>query len=145
MTGLGALLEEMTPQQCRECLAAASVGRVDYMAPRGPVAVPVNYRLSGLQVIMSTDVTKAAELEAQRKVGFEIDRIDDAELEGWSVLVSGPARRVDDPEELVDHARLGLEVWAGGLRQALVALDIVELTGRRILHDDPCRTRSRTD
>lgn len=77
----------------------------------------------------------ATELESQGTVGFEIDRIDDVFSEGWSVIVTGSARLVDHPEQLVEHAAHRIEPWAGGARGAVVAITADEVTGRIIIHD----------
>ncbi len=70
-------------------------------------------------------------------MSFEIDRVDESMSEGWSVLVTGAARRVDDPEEVVALAGLGLEPWAGGPRHALVRIHPDEMTGRVITQTTP--------
>ena len=57
--------------------------------------------MSDGDVIVSTTVAQAEHLEEQGLVSFEIDRVDESMSEGWSVLVTGAARRVDDPEEVV--------------------------------------------
>jgi transcriptional regulator with XRE-family HTH domain len=131
----GAILEPLTPGQCRAHLRAGGVGRVIFSAPRGPVALPVNYRFSNDQVLFSTTVHAAQDLESQTTVGFEIDRIDEAFSEGWSVLVTGCARRIDDPDQLVEHAAHEVVPWAGGARGAVVAITAAEVTGRVIVHD----------
>lgn len=131
----GAILEPLTPAQCRALLEPGGVGRVIFNASRGPVAHPVNFRYSNGEVLFNTTVNTAARLESQTTIGFEIDRIDEVFTEGWSVIVTGPARRVDDPDELVKHAAHGLVPWAGGARGAVVAIIAAEVTGRAILHD----------
>jgi hypothetical protein len=131
----GAILEAMTPIQCRHHLEAGGVGRVIFNTPRGPVALPVNFRFSDGEVLIQTTLAHARELESQDRIGFEIDRIDDAVSEGWSVMVTGFAHQVDDPERLVEHAAAGLSPWAGGYRPALVAIAVDEITGRVIVHD----------
>ncbi len=78
------------------------------------MALPVNFEFTEGEIILSTDVAKADLLAQQTVVGFEIDRVDEALSEGWSVLVSGPARRVDDPDEVLRLSSLDLEAWAGG-------------------------------
>lgn len=127
-------LQPLTPEQCEAHLSAGGVGRIVLSTDRGPVALPVNYEYSDGRVVISTDVAKAAGLESQHTVGFEVDRIDDVMSEGWSVLVTGPARRVDDPEEILALSSLDLESWAGGARHALVAIIPKEITGRVIVH-----------
>ena len=111
------------------------MGRVIFRASRGPVALPVNFRFSNDEVLFNTMVKTAFELECQGTVGFEIDRIDDLLSEGWSVIVTGSARLVDHPDELVEHAEHGLVSWAGGARGAVVAITADEVTGRVIVHD----------
>ena len=127
-------LETLTREQCEAHLGAGGVGRVVFSAERGPVALPVNFEYTAGDVIVSTDVVKASLLEVQPAVGFEIDRVDDALSEGWSVLVSGTARRVDDPDEVLRLSSLDLEAWAGGDRHALICITPTEITGRVIVH-----------
>ena len=133
----GSVLKPLTPTQCRAYLEAGGVGRVLFAADRGPVALPVNYRFSGGAVIFKTTVVNASKLEGQEIVGFEIDRIDSSMREGWSVMVSGLARRVDAPEELLEYDQLELEAWAGGGREVVVVLKPTEVTGRIIIRDTP--------
>jgi hypothetical protein len=65
-------------------------------------------------------------------VSFEVDRIDEAMSEGWSVLVSGRAQRVEDRTELGKLALVGIEPWAGGQREAVIRIEIDEISGRAI-------------
>ena len=131
----GAILEPLTPASCRAHLRAGGVGRVIFRASRGPVALPVNFRYSNGEVLFNTTLKTAIELESHGTVGFEIDRIDEVFSEGWSVIVTGSARLVDHPDELVEHAEHGLVSWAGGARGAVVAITADEVTGRIIVHD----------
>jgi hypothetical protein len=132
-----ASLNELTREQCQTHLSANGVGRVVYTTPRGPVALPVNYEFTEGQVVFSTDDAKAATLAAAERVGFEVDRVDDVLSEGWSVLVTGSCRRVEDPDEMQRLASLGLEPWAGGDRHELMAISPTETTGRVIVHEFP--------
>ena len=133
--GRHAALEALSQEHCEVQLAAGGVGRVVYSTDRGPVALPVNFRFAEGSIVLSTDLAKAHHLERQAVVGFEIDRVDDAMSEGWSVLVSGRARRVDDPDEVVRFSSLDLEPWAGGPRHALVKITPETVTGRVIVHN----------
>jgi transcriptional regulator with XRE-family HTH domain len=132
-----ASLNELTAEQCETHLSANGVGRIVYTTPRGPVALPVNYEFTEGQVVFSTDDAKASALAATDAVGFEIDRVDDVLSEGWSVLVSGPCRRVQDPGEVQRLSSLGLEPWAGGDRHELMAITPAAVTGRVIVHESP--------
>jgi len=133
-------LRELSEEQCAAHLQAGGVGRVVFMAPRGPVAYPVNFVLSEGDVMVSTTVDQAQLFEDQPRLSFEIDRVDEPMGEGWSVLVTGRARRVDDPDEVVASAALGLVPWAGGPRHALVRLHPEEITGRVIVQSSAAAT-----
>jgi hypothetical protein len=125
-------LVELTREQCEAHLLAGGVGRAVFVSPRGPVAHPLNFAVSEGDVIISTTVEHADHLEAQAWLSFEIDRVDESMSEGWSVLVTGTARRVDDPDELVGLTALGLTPWAGGPRHALLRIHPEVVTGRLI-------------
>jgi transcriptional regulator with XRE-family HTH domain len=130
-------LRALTHEQCQAHLRAGGVGRLVFVSDRGPVAHPVNYAADGRDVVVSTTVDQADLLERAGQVSFQIDRVDEAMSEGWSVLVTGAARRVDDPDELLELARLGLEPWAGGNRHALVRIRPEETTGRLVAQGAP--------
>jgi transcriptional regulator with XRE-family HTH domain len=129
-----AVLTDMTPAQCREHLAVGGVGRFLYVeAGRGPVAVPVNFRMDRDDVIFRTSPNDSmAAAVRQRHVSFDVDHIDDARSEGWSVLLTGRARIITDPAELDRVQALHVEPWAGGDRPAYVRLMPAQITGRRI-------------
>lgn len=128
-------LRELSAEQCRTHLSVGGVGRLVFAADRGPVALPVNYEFTEGQIVFSTDDAKAAMLASGDTVGFEIDRVDEALSEGWSVLVTGRCRRVEDPDEVQRLSSLDLEAWAGGDRHTLVAIELGQTTGRVIVHE----------
>jgi len=132
-----AALNELTEEQCRTHLSVGGVGRVVFATARGPVALPVNFEFTEGQIVFSTDDAKASALGAGATVGFEIDRVDEALSEGWSVLATGPCRRIEEPAEVQRLASLDLEAWAGGNRHTLMAIRPTETTGRVIVHQSP--------
>ena len=93
-------LDTLEREHCDAHLAAGGVGRIVFSTERGPVALPVNFEFTEGEIIFSTDEAKADLLAQLPIVGFEVDRVDETFSEGWSVLVSGPARLVVDPDEL---------------------------------------------
>ena len=129
------VLEELTKQQCEAHLAVGGVGRIVYSSNRGPAALPVNFEFTDGEIVFSTNESKAAAVAEQPVVGFEVDRVDESVSEGWSVLVSGRARRIEDPAENQRLSSLDLAAWAGGSRHSLVAIRPVEITGRVIVHE----------
>jgi hypothetical protein len=99
-----------------------------------PTALPVNFGLLGGDVVFRTDadgfIADAVGLSGA-SVGFEVDRLDDALAEGWSVLIQGHAHRVDD-DDLARVRRLQIESWAGGGRDLYVRVVPSTVSGRRI-------------
>jgi transcriptional regulator with XRE-family HTH domain len=130
----GAVLDSMTVAECWQHLAGGGIGRFLFVEPaRGPVAVPVNFRMDGEDVVFRTgsEGSVAAGIH-QSPISFDVDHLDDALSEGWSVLVTGEARVIADPDELARAAALNIEPWAGGDKAVYVRLTASQITGRRI-------------
>lgn len=127
-------LDAMTPEECEDHLSSGGVGRFVFASELGPVALPVNFRLLEGNVVFrtSTHGVLTAAVSSDGRVGFEADQIDDAMSEGWSVVISGRARLVEDPEELSRIAELGIEPWPGGHREAVIRIETETISGRRI-------------
>jgi len=125
-------LDVLSREECELHLAGGGVGRFVFLAPQGPVALPVNFRYLDGDVLFRTRPKGALAAAAGTTVSVEVDRIDDAMSEGWSVLVTGRARLVDDPAELEQAADLGIEPWPGGRREALMRIETEMISGRRI-------------
>ncbi len=130
---VGARLIDLDTSESLNLLARGGVGRFVYLEPRGPVAVPVNFRMFEGDIVFRTAAsTQLASRAAQQRVSFEVDHIDDALREGWSVLVSGRSRLVTDAEELGRLQGLELKPWAAGPRNSYIRITPEEITGRRI-------------
>jgi nitroimidazol reductase NimA-like FMN-containing flavoprotein (pyridoxamine 5'-phosphate oxidase superfamily) len=125
------VLESLTSEQCQEHLAAGGVGRIVLSTGSGPMAVPVNFAFADGAVIFRTSDGMIANVSGV--VAFEVDHIDEAMSEGWSVLVRGHARRIEDPEERLAAARLDIEPWAGGARLNVIRIEPFEITGRAVV------------
>lgn len=131
-------LETLPREACLALLRAGGVGRAVFTGRRGPVALPVNFRvLDGRVVFRTDDGAIAAAVRERGTMSVEVDHLDEELGEGWSVLVSGEAELVDDPEGLALVVAQGVEPWAGGDRPLVVRLAVQEVTGRRILRSDP--------
>jgi nitroimidazol reductase NimA-like FMN-containing flavoprotein (pyridoxamine 5'-phosphate oxidase superfamily) len=126
-------LETLTVEECRSLVAPGGVGRLVYSEGRRPVAVPVNFGVLDGDVVFRTGPTAAAlGIAPDEDVSFEVDHLDDALSEGWSVLLTGRVRVVVDPSEIEQARSLGIAPWAGGDRQTFVRLVTRQITGRRI-------------
>jgi nitroimidazol reductase NimA-like FMN-containing flavoprotein (pyridoxamine 5'-phosphate oxidase superfamily) len=126
-------LRDLSSDECRARLSTHGVGRIVVSAPDGPAAVPVNYEVIDDAIAFRTapDSVPAAAVGAE--AAFEVDHVDDAMSQGWSVLVVGPARVVTEPDAVRRLAeRAHTKPWAGGEREMWVWIQIQRLTGRRI-------------
>ncbi|GGW92711.1 pyridoxamine 5'-phosphate oxidase family protein [Streptomyces chartreusis] len=131
-------LRDLTPEECRALLSTHGVGRIAVTTPDGrPAIIPVNYEIVDDDIVFRTAPGSAAAAAAGTDAAFEVDHMDDASSQGWSVLAVGPASAVTDTpavRRLVQHAHTA--PWAGGKREMWVAIRPVRLTGRRITPAD---------
>ncbi|WP_028803816.1 helix-turn-helix domain-containing protein [Streptomyces sp. 142MFCol3.1] len=124
---------ELSRTECGDLLATHGVGRLGVSSPRGPVVIPVNYSVVDGTIVFRTARGTTPSLAVGSPVSFEVDRIDDAFSQGWSVLVRGHARLVTDlGEERLLAARVYSTPWAGGRRNLWVRIEPYDVTGRRI-------------
>jgi len=131
-------LESLTPAQCEQHLSAGGVGRIILSTGSGPVAYPVNFVFVRGCVIFRTSDAMVDNISGV--VAFEVDHVDEAMKEGWSVLVRGHARVIENAEFRLVAATLDLEPWAGGARINVVSIAPFEVTGRVIVQRTPKRS-----
>ncbi len=127
-------LEALSCEEAKRRLATGGVGRlVFHAAERGPVALPVNYRLVDGDIVFrtATDTSLAAAV-GQDPVSFEVDQIDEALSQGWSVLVTGRLDRVEDPAELRRLSERSVRPWPGDDRNVMLRVVVSDISGRRI-------------
>jgi nitroimidazol reductase NimA-like FMN-containing flavoprotein (pyridoxamine 5'-phosphate oxidase superfamily) len=121
-------LDELGPDECFRLLAEHRVGRLAMVAEGGRLEIfPVNYLLSGRRVLFWTDAGTKLTASTGRGVVFEIDSADHEAETGWSVIVRGVARQWD-PRQFPNKP----STWVRSVKPFLVAIDPIEVTGRRI-------------
>ncbi|MFG2076307.1 helix-turn-helix domain-containing protein [Nonomuraea maritima] len=132
------VLEVLEPDECLRLIAPGGIGRVAFNGSHGPTVLPVNYTLHEGSVVFRTarggpmDQDLRTGLEGvEIKIGFEVDRIDEAQRTGWSVLVQGAAHHVPD-DELAMVADAEVTPWAGGERHLYIRVTPQQISGRRI-------------
>ncbi len=132
------VLDDLDEASCRSLIGPGGIGRVVFPASGRLAAYPVNYRMLDGQVVVRTSRTSSLvraihEAPAGSSIAsFEVDHIDEALAEGWSVLVSGPATLVEDAATRARVDALDVTPWAGGDRDAYVRIAADQITGRRI-------------
>lgn len=124
---------ELSPQECRDLVSTHGVGRLAVPSPSGPLILPVNYSVVEGVIAFRTHPGTALAQAMGCEVAFEVDHIDAALSQGWSVLVRGPASAVMDPDcvQLLKE-RAYSEPWAGGQRDMWIRINPLTITGRRI-------------
>ena len=127
------VVSKLMPAECRRLIAPGGVGRIAFGSLSGPVVVPVNFAVLADTIVVRTAEGTVIDGHADEQMALEVDHIDEALCQGWSVLVRGSAHRVRHPAEL--H-RLQEDAviwpWPGGEREVYVRILPSEITGRRI-------------
>jgi transcriptional regulator with XRE-family HTH domain len=127
------VMTRLLPAECRRLIAPGGVGRIAFGTATGPVVLPVNFAVLAGTIVIRTAEGTAIEGHADELVALEVDHLDEALRQGWSVLVRGQGHRVRHPAEL---RRLREDVvvwpWPGGDREAYVRIQPSQITGRRI-------------
>jgi nitroimidazol reductase NimA-like FMN-containing flavoprotein (pyridoxamine 5'-phosphate oxidase superfamily) len=133
-------LDRLDEAECLRLISPGGVGRLAYTGRYGMTVLPVNYVLHDGTIVFRTahDSPTDQDLrtgiaDAEYRVAFEIDEIDVAAKEGWSVLVQGSAHHVpEDSEERAEVLAAEVEAWAGGVRDHFLRIIPSRITGRRI-------------
>jgi nitroimidazol reductase NimA-like FMN-containing flavoprotein (pyridoxamine 5'-phosphate oxidase superfamily) len=133
------VLEDLDEAECLRLITPGGIGRIAYSGRYGLTVFPVNYRLHGGTIVFRTaqdsptdEDLRTGIAHAEYKVAFEIDEIDLAAQEGWSVLVQGPVHHVESDSERAEVLEAGVETWPGGDRELFLRIVPGRVTGRRI-------------
>lgn len=125
-------LHELSEADCKALLATCRVGRIVYVDEMGPVAIPVNYGLDGVDVVFRVEPgSKVAFLE--EPIAFEVDRVDEEDCSGWSVLVrgSGSIIPIENVSDLLKRVHTSFpKPWARGVHNIWVRIAPHTITGR---------------
>jgi nitroimidazol reductase NimA-like FMN-containing flavoprotein (pyridoxamine 5'-phosphate oxidase superfamily) len=128
-------LEVLSGDDCLTRLRVQTVGRVAFGDDDGaPVVLPVNYLLVetahhtwiALRTRPGTHLDRAPLL-----VAFEVDAIDTARHEGWSVLVRGTLHHID-PDAADFRERFDPAPWLLEDRDSWLVIEPFAISGRRL-------------
>jgi nitroimidazol reductase NimA-like FMN-containing flavoprotein (pyridoxamine 5'-phosphate oxidase superfamily) len=126
-------VETLTRDACAELLASVPVGRVVFTDGGLPGVLPVAFVVDGASIVLRTaEGSRLAKAADDAVLAFEVDQLVTATRTGWSVVVTGHARRIDDP---IEQQRLDdvLESWVPGIKDVFIRIPFTVLTGRRVL------------
>jgi Pyridoxamine 5'-phosphate oxidase len=115
-------------------LASVDYGRVVFTLNALPAVRVVNHLVDGDRIIIRTRLT-AAISDAVRSadgvvIAYEADRIDPATRTGWSVVATGLARTMIDPDQITRYEQL-LHPWVNHA-DTVVAITPAMITGLRL-------------
>jgi nitroimidazol reductase NimA-like FMN-containing flavoprotein (pyridoxamine 5'-phosphate oxidase superfamily) len=133
--------QRLNEAECLRLISPGGVGRLAYTGRFGLTVLPVNYKLHEGTIVFRTTQDSPTDEDlrtgirgAEFKVAFEIDAINPAEREGWSVLIQGSAHHVESAAERASVLEAAVEPWAGGTRELFLRIVPTRITGRRVRH-----------
>ena len=126
-------LEILPRGECLALLSTVPIGRIGLSLSALPVVLPVNFAVHGDDVIVRTSHgSKFSAALANSVVALEADHYDTMGHNGWSGLVQGSSRVVDDIGELERLRRLPLRPWANPDTDRFIAISTDLVSGRRV-------------
>lgn len=132
---------ELDSAESLRLLGSVSLGRIVFTLHALPTVRPVNHVLDGGDIVIRT--REGAALTSQTRqtdgpgvvVAYEADAIDPDTHLGWSVVVTGYAHLVTDPQELARYQRL-LQPWVKQTLDYAVRIRPDLITGIRLTAPD---------
>ena len=144
MTATVSSLEQLDEAECLRLISPGGIGRLAYLGRYGLTVFPVNYKLHEGTIVFRTaqDSPTGEDLQtgiahAEYQVAFEVDDIDPAAREGWSVLIQGPAHHLTSAADQASVLDSGVEPWPGGAREHAIRITPKRITGRRLRQAAP--------
>lgn len=130
-------LEVLERDDCLQLLARATLGRIAVTYGALPTVLPVHFWLDSDRIVILTgEGSKLMAATRNAVVAFEVDDVDPMYHSGWSVVVTGVAREVTDPDDLA-VPRAPLTRWAPLGNGRIVAIPTDMISGRRIAAGQP--------
>jgi len=117
-------------------LASVDYGRVVFTLNTLPAIRPVNHLVDEGRIIIRTRITRSVVAalrftDSPVVVAYEADSIDSESRSGWSVVVTGLARIVTDPDQVTRYEQL-LKPWVNHA-DTVLAIDPDIVSGFRIV------------
>ena len=126
---------EILPRpECFRLLSSQSVGRLGFLVGDQPLVLPVNFAVVRDVVVFRTGRGSKLDAALGAKVSFEVDEVDVATAEAWSVVVQGVAEEITHAENWFDEAlRQGAaQSWISGGNDHYVRIIPHVISGRRL-------------
>ncbi|SRR6266566_4815094 len=125
---------ELTGQESLDLLNGASFGRIVFTSRALPAIRLVRHFVDGGDIVIRGDeraaVVSAADGDRGVVVAYQADLIDPANG-GWSVMVTGTARLVGDPDQVARYQSV-LPPWLAGETDHFISIHPEIITGFRL-------------
>lgn len=123
----------LAADRAMELLSGVSLGRVVFSHQALPAVRPVNHIVDDGAVVFLSHSGAAilGPAGSGSVVAYQADRIDEENHTGWSVVVTGTASLVRDPDELARYGRL-LMPWIAAETHHVVRISADIVTGFRL-------------
>jgi nitroimidazol reductase NimA-like FMN-containing flavoprotein (pyridoxamine 5'-phosphate oxidase superfamily) len=132
-------LEQLSRSQALELLASVPIGRLVFTQQALPAVRPVNHLVEGESIVVRTTSGASITRVAGRSgtvVAYEADCLDAGSQLGWSVIVVGTARLLED-EAAAERYRSLLRPWLSGPMDDVITIAADIVTGYRMVPGDP--------
>jgi nitroimidazol reductase NimA-like FMN-containing flavoprotein (pyridoxamine 5'-phosphate oxidase superfamily) len=126
---------ELTEAECWQLLGSVSLGRVVFTHRAMPAIRPVNHLLDDRRIIVRSHLGAAIVSRATAEgsvVCYEVDDLDPVRHTGWSVIVTGMARLVQEPAAIERYEEL-LEPWIAGQMDHVISIEPQFVSGIRLV------------
>jgi nitroimidazol reductase NimA-like FMN-containing flavoprotein (pyridoxamine 5'-phosphate oxidase superfamily) len=129
---------ELDRAEAMRLLASVGHGRVVFTRQALPAIRPVNHLVDDGRVIVRTRLTAKVSIAVQSHnssgvvVAYEADDLDPQQQTGWSVVVTGLATTITDPDEVARYEQL-LHPWVNMATDTVIAIEPAIITGIRIV------------
>lgn len=126
---------ELTEPECWELLGGVSLGRVVFTMRAMPAIRPVNHLVEDKTIIIRSHLGAAIAGHAAGEgavVCYEADQIDPDRHTGWSVIVTGLARLVEEPGATARYEQQ-LEPWVARQMNYVIAIKPEIVNGIRLV------------
>lgn len=131
-------------------LGSIGYGRVVFTREALPAIRPVNHLIDRGRVIVRTRLTATVSVEVRSRdssgvvVAYEADDLDPQHRTGWSVVVTGLATTITDPDHVARYEQL-LQPWVNMAMDTVIAIEPRVVTGIRIVSGTPGAHRPGTN
>ncbi|ALO67240.1 flavin-nucleotide-binding protein [Arthrobacter alpinus] len=126
------VIESLTKDQCWELLREQVIGRLALVVEDHPEIFPVNYAVCNDSLVFRTAAgTKLYGSTSNTSVAFEIDGYDPSTEQAWSVVLRGTVLAIKAGSGRAESEIFTLEPWQDGIKNHLMRILPLNLSGRR--------------